>query len=162
MVEAHSGLRAGGRALWRSISASHDLDVSQLAQLTEACRAKDRLDQLDQVLRNGIDPVLLVQVSRTAISMQQLPAALRLPDPVTGRRPQHRGPRGTHRSPLPGGRASVQRLRAVSVTSPSAELLDRDEAALLARGLIVELTAHAGDQVLASLEFRSVAGARRR
>ena len=40
------GLAAGGRALWRDITANHpDLDPQQLVQLTEACRAKDRLDK---------------------------------------------------------------------------------------------------------------------
>ena len=110
------GLGRGGRALWRGITASHDLDPLQHVLLEEACRAKDRLDKLDAVLSG--DPVVwaalaaeldefdgprqvrigpvLAEVNATSRGMSQLLAALRLPDPVTGRRPPRRGPRGVY------------------------------------------------------------------
>lgn len=98
--------------MWVAISESPDLDAAQVVQLTEACRAKDRLDRLDQVLRGDVEvwsrlvhsrrskdyvlriDAVLAQANATANTMKQLLAALRLPDETTGRRPQYRGPRG--------------------------------------------------------------------
>lgn len=95
-------LGTGGLALWDAITGLHDLDPAQEAVLTEACRAKDRLDRLDGMIRSGSqewagnlvvnDPAR--HAVRTADTMKKLLAALRLPDPVTGRRPQYRGARG--------------------------------------------------------------------
>jgi hypothetical protein len=116
------GLGPGGRALWRAIARDHELDGMQLAQLTEACRMKDRCDKLDTLLRGEVEDwaVLLpaddsgteyrLQVAgalskanETANSMKQLLAALRLPDTDTGKRPQRRGPRGAQKPSQPGG-----------------------------------------------------------
>ena len=97
MPDVPTGLRAGGKALWLAISESHDLDAAQQVQLVEACRAKDRLDQFDQVLRAGVDVSMLAQANATARTMKELLTALRLPDAITGRRPQYRGPRGALR-----------------------------------------------------------------
>lgn len=122
--KAPQGLGAGGRKLWFAICSDHeDLDATQLVQLEEACRAKDRLDKLDALLRgdasvwseieldyNG-QPVslridaALVQANATANLMKQLLAALRLPDAVTGKKPQYRGPRGAQKPSIPGGAA---------------------------------------------------------
>ena len=61
---APAGLAAGGRKLWRSIVTEHDLAPAQLVQLTEACRAKDRLDQLDDpVLKQIRDEILNLDVN---------------------------------------------------------------------------------------------------
>ena len=116
-----AGLAAGGRKLWRSIVTEHDLAPAQLVQLTEACRAKDRLDRLDRVLRGDVDTWMtladdsahmncslridaaLSRANDTANLMKQLLAALRLPDPETGKRPQYRGPRGAQAPTVPGG-----------------------------------------------------------
>jgi len=127
------GLGSGGRALWRSITGDHVLAGVQLVQLLEACRAKDRLDKLDQILRADVDTwaslVLdvnsdgqvfelrmtqaLTQANATANVMKQLLAALRLPDEATGKRPQHRGARGVQKPSLPGGKvSSLERARA--------------------------------------------------
>jgi len=102
---APSGLAAGGRALWKAIVEDNDLDAAQLVQLTEACRAKDRLDRLDELLRGDVDTwarlvhrlqtedyelkidAALSQANTTANLMKQLLAALRLPDEATGCRP---------------------------------------------------------------------------
>lgn len=122
-----AGLSTGGRALWKAITGEHpDLDASQLVQLTEACRAKDRLDKLDATLRGEPDvwvklyPDLnsdglvyelrvtnaLVNANATANLMKQLLAAMRLPD-AAGRRPQQRGgSRGAYGAQTPGGKES--------------------------------------------------------
>lgn len=131
-MDAPSGLAAGGRALWDSITEVHsDLDAAQLVQLTEACRAKDRLDKLDALLRGDIDTwaVLvhklqtqdyelridkaLTDANATANLMKQLLAALRLPDEATGKRPQVRSARGSYAPKVPGGKvSSLERARA--------------------------------------------------
>lgn len=116
-----TGLGTGGRALWRAIVSDHELDALQKVQLHEACRAKDRLDQLDRILtgdaeywsevigdadhmtcRLQIAPAL-AKANDTANLMKQLLAALRLPDSDTGKRPQKRGPRGAQKPTVPGG-----------------------------------------------------------
>ena len=127
-----TGLSAGGRALWRDITSAHELDPQQLVQLTEACRAKDRLDKLDEALRGDSNTWMklavdvnsdgsiyelritnaLVQANATANLMKQLLAALRLPDEATGKRPQFRGPRGAQKPSVPKGVSSLDRARA--------------------------------------------------
>ena len=127
-----AGLGPGGRDLWRAITDEHDdLTAPQLVQLTEACRAKDRLDQLDRVLRGDVDTwaeivgddehvscrlqvaPALSKANETANLMKQLLAALRLPDPETGKRPQRRGARGAQKPTVPGGKvSSLERARA--------------------------------------------------
>lgn len=102
------GLREGGAALWRSVVEAHTLDEVQAVQLLEACRAKDRLDQLDLLLRGDVDTWARVmhrtrtedyelhiddalgKANSTANQMKQLLASLRLPDDA-GKRPQQRG-----------------------------------------------------------------------
>jgi hypothetical protein len=134
-MTAPAGLRSGGESLWVAITAAHpDLDASQLAQLEEACRAKDRLDQLDRVLRGDVDSwseavhreaddryelkidAALSKANETANLMKQLLAALRLPDAATGKRPQFRGARGAQKPSVPGGAkvSSIDRARARS------------------------------------------------
>ena len=129
------GLGAGGRALWRDIVKAHDgLDAVQLVQLQEACRAKDRLDKLDEILRGEVEvwttlvessqnpdaaevkiDGALQQANATANLMKQLLAAMRLADPETGKKPQYRGPRGAQAPSVPrsGGKvSSLDRARA--------------------------------------------------
>ena len=113
---APESLSVGGRTLWESIAELHDLDPSQLVQLEEACRAKDRLDKLDRALAGDAhlwmeltvdlnsDGTIyelritnaLAQANATANLMKQLLAALRLPDGVTGKKPQQRSARGAY------------------------------------------------------------------
>ena len=117
----------GGQALWDAITAAHELDPMQSAQLVEACRAKDRLDKLDALLRgdvecwtslvedaSGTTSVLVInraltEANATANLMKQLLAALRLPD-AAGKRPQFRGPRGAQAPTVPGGASKVSSL----------------------------------------------------
>lgn len=131
-----AGLSTGGRSLWRNVTAAHTLDATQKVQLVEACRAKDRLDRLDDLLRGDVDTWMkltvdinsdgqiyelrvtqaLSQANATANLMKQLLAALRLPDAVTGAKPQFHGPRGAQRPSVPGGAkvSSIDRARAAS------------------------------------------------
>lgn len=121
-----TGLSSGGKKLWSEITAVHELDPTQVVQLTEACRAKDRLDQLDALLRGEvsewsrialpqgeyslkIDDVLH-KANTTANIMKQLLAALRLPDEQSGKRPQVRSARGAYSKP--GKVSSLDRARA--------------------------------------------------
>lgn len=133
MTAVPAGLADGGRALWEAIDGDHELDASQLVQLTEACRAKDRLDKLDELLRGDVAcwaevtdyedrPSVLVinsaldKANTTANLLKQLLAALRLPDELTGKKPQYRGPRGANAPKVPGGApakvSSLERARA--------------------------------------------------
>lgn len=120
------GLDVGGRELWSAVTESHTLDATQLVTLTEACRAKDRLDKLDEVLRGDADTWLtlthnlrtedyelkidgaLSAANATANLLKQLLASLRLPDEVSGKKPQQRGgARGAYAAtPKPAGRVS--------------------------------------------------------
>ena len=127
-----TGLGAGGRALWKSITDDHPiLDAGQQVTLLEACRSKDRLDKLDDVLRGDSDTWMtlhvdprssdgtiyelritqaLAQANATANLMKQLLAALRLPDAASGKRPQQRGgARGAY-SATPKAAAKVSSL----------------------------------------------------
>lgn len=122
-MTAPTGLRAGGEALWSAIAEDHELDATQLVQLEEACRIKDRCDALDRAVRdledNGDlkDYIHAVsQANASANQMKQLLAALRLPDPQTGKKPQFRGPRGAQKPTVAGGAqvSSLDRARARS------------------------------------------------
>ena len=128
-MAAPESLGSGGRKLWTAIADANDLDAAQEVQLEEACRAKDRLDRLDALLRGDLDawlsiqefddgrPAVLVinsaltQANATANLMKQLIAALRLPD-EHGKKPQFRGPRGAQKPTTPGGKvSSLERAR---------------------------------------------------
>lgn len=131
-----TGLGPGGRDLWESITDDHDLDAMQRVTLLEACRAKDRLDKLDELLRADVDTwatlhldpsssdgtiyelritQALPQANTTANLLKQLLASLRLPDAATGKTPQKRGgARGAY-SPTAkkaGSVSSLDRARA--------------------------------------------------
>ena len=113
MTATPEGLGSGGSALWSAIDDEHELDAAQLVQLEEACRAKDRLDVLDGLLRQSVESPLLKDANATANLMKQLLAALRLPDPQTGKKPQYRGARGAQKPSTPGGKvSSLDRARA--------------------------------------------------
>jgi hypothetical protein len=127
--DAPAGLGLGGTALWHAISEAHDLDVAQEVQLLEACRAKDRLDKLDLILRAEAETWTrlvdrtqrqhfelvvddaLAKANVTANLLKQLLAALRLPDEATGKRPQVRSARGAYKPRATG--SAKDRLKAV-------------------------------------------------
>ena len=113
-IDTPSGLGPGGRSLWSAITDEHELDAPRLVQLEEACRAKDRCDRLADLLNDEHDSKLQADANTTANLMKQLIAALRLPDPESGKRPQYRGPRGAVKPQQPtGGKvSSLDRARA--------------------------------------------------
>jgi len=126
------GLAIGGRTLWKAVTDEHDLDAVQEVQLLEACRAKDRLDKLDLVLRGDVPnwaviaedrqgnlelriDAALSQANATANQMKQLLAALRLPDEKTGKKPQQRGgARGSYKTTAPAKVTSMDKFRAAA------------------------------------------------
>lgn len=128
MTDSYTDLAAGGRELWDAITGEHELDATQKVQLLEACRAKDRLDRLDAVLRGDADvwmklthrlqtedyelkiDAALTQANSTANLMKQLLVALRLPDAKTGKQPQRRGARGAYQ-PRSGSVTSLDKFR---------------------------------------------------
>jgi uncharacterized protein YbjT (DUF2867 family) len=120
--------------LWKAIVDAHELDACQRVTLEEACRAKDRLDKLDQLLRADVDTwaelvvdansdgqvfelrvtQALSKANETANLMKQLLAALRLPDEA-GKRPQQRGGgRGAYAPGPTGGKPTAGGARKVS------------------------------------------------
>ena len=107
-----AGLRAAGKALYRSVSDHYELDEHEAALLLEAARTTDQLALLDTaVRRNGVlietpqgqraHPAL-VEARGQRITLARLIAALRLPqgeegDRQASARPQRRsGARGTY------------------------------------------------------------------
>jgi hypothetical protein len=52
-VKAPPGLEARGRRLWRDSLAQWSLSPAHLVLLEEACRAVDRLELLDSIIRAG-------------------------------------------------------------------------------------------------------------
>jgi hypothetical protein len=137
-VAAVAEFDAGGAALWRDITEAHKLDAAQLVQLTEACRAKDRLDRLDAVLRGDSETWMrlvhdvrtedyelkvdaaLASANTTANLLKQLLAAMRLPDAASGKRPQQRGgARGSYGAVVPSGGSKVSSLEAARRRSGS-------------------------------------------
>lgn len=132
-----AGLSAGGRSLWKSVTDTHELDAVQEVTLLEACRSKDRLDKLDDVLRGDEETWMrlikddrteyhelkidsaLASANTTANLLKQLLAALRLPDEA-GKKPQQRGgARGAYAAtPKASGKvSSLDRARAAKTGS---------------------------------------------
>lgn len=101
------GLKASGRALWRSLVADFDLDDHEMSVLLEACRTKDSISELQIVLdQEGVivetpqgkraHPAL-VELRQQRITLMRLLGGLRLPvtDEFGVERPAQRrgGPR---------------------------------------------------------------------
>ena len=113
-------LNDGGRALWASLLVQDgtlaDESNPNRVVAVEACRAKDRCDELDAICRESdvmIDngkgqPVAhpaWVEARQQANILKQLIASLRLPDEATGKRPQrHLGASGARK---PNGTGSA-------------------------------------------------------
>lgn len=131
-MTAPKGLNTGGRRLWRQITGEHELDAVQRVQLLEACRTKDHLDKLDELLRGELDAwaritdapneagevkvvinAALDKQMAAANLLKQLLAALRLPDSKTGKKPQQRSARGAYapKKPTGGNVTAIDRAR---------------------------------------------------
>ena len=108
MSETPKGLRSGGTAVWRAITTKHEtLDAPQLALLEAACRQRDRADSLAGAAATG-DASALRHEREASLAMARLLTAMRLPDELSGRRPQARRMRGVQ---APGKVSSLERAR---------------------------------------------------
>lgn len=93
------GLRTAGRALWADVTGDYELEQHEAVLLREACRAADRLDELNEIvaaegvlLHSGDRPhPALVEARQQSIALSRLVASLRLPSGEEGGRPQRRG-----------------------------------------------------------------------
>lgn len=122
------GLGPRGRRLWRAIAASDpkavELGDPRRDIALEACRAGDQLDALADLLADGLtvtDPdtgssrmhPALAAADRLRPLQARLIVALRLPDDVTGAKPQHRGVRGAY-APARGKVTALDQARAAA------------------------------------------------
>lgn len=98
-----SGLKAGGRKLWRSVTDDYELGEHELSILLEASRTVDALDALEKIVRDeGVTNVspqgvrahpALVEARQQRVTLAKLVASLRIPlDDAAedGRLPQRR------------------------------------------------------------------------
>ncbi len=88
-VRAPSGLKAGGRRLWRSVADEYELEEHERAVLLEACRTVDACAALQETLE--ADGVMnaspqgvrahpaLVELRQQRLTLARLTAALRIP-----------------------------------------------------------------------------------
>lgn len=117
MSDVPEGLAEGGAALWTALVGSESgceyvLDAGQLATLEQACRMKDRCDELAAlVAESGADSKAHDREQAASASLARLIAALRLPD-ESGKRPQRRGIRGVQQPSKVGSVSSLERARA--------------------------------------------------
>lgn len=109
-MNSPEGLSDRGNELWASLLEQHPAmsDADKQVAL-EACRTADLIDRLERICLVS-EPVIenergmlvthpaIVEVRQQRQTLKQLVAALRLPDPKTGRQPQRRGARGAYAS----------------------------------------------------------------
>jgi hypothetical protein len=113
-----AGLGEAGRSLWTDVLASFVLEGHELAALTDACRVRDVIAELDEVIaREGTTieretgpaphPVLAA-LARERTLYGRIIASLALPDEETGNHPtRRRGPRGARGYYSTGGRRQL-------------------------------------------------------
>jgi hypothetical protein len=83
--ETPEGLRAAGRALWRSITGDYELEEHEERLLLEACRTADLCDDLagvvdaEGVLVDGRTHPSVVELRQQRILLARLIVALRVP-----------------------------------------------------------------------------------
>ncbi|MDV8148545.1 terminase [Arthrobacter sp. B10-11] len=99
-----SGLKAGGRKLWRSVTSDYELGEHELSILLEASRTVDALDELERIVREeGVTNVspqgvrahpALVEARQQRVTLAKLVASLRIPieedEAAPARTPQQR------------------------------------------------------------------------
>lgn len=104
---APADLGKSGAALWADLVDLAEFDAHEVSLMTEACRVRDRLDELDAVIRaEGVTMTspqgikahpALVEARAQQIVMTRLLASLRIPT-EDDHRPQARGSaRGAYR-----------------------------------------------------------------
>ncbi len=109
------GLGQADRRLWDDVTADFELSAHEEAVLLQACRAADRLEALNDALRDAPLTVrnsrgdltahpLLGEARQTSALLARLCAALGLPSGVQDEAPgaPERGSRRTHRAPYRG------------------------------------------------------------
>lgn len=96
-----AGLRASGRALWRAVLGTYDLEQHELTMLREACRTADSIDGLQNLIDDEglmgetsqgrrVHPAL-VELRQQRIAFARLLTALRVPTGEEDGRTQQRG-----------------------------------------------------------------------
>lgn len=104
------GLGTAGRALWRDANAKYEFDPHEVVILTELCRCRDRLEQLELAIQevgvadsDGKVPQVVREAREQALTAARLSAQLRFPQGAAGdqqggarRQPQRRGTRGIY------------------------------------------------------------------
>lgn len=90
-------LAAAGTALWDSISSDYDLRPDELTMLELACRARDRIAAMEAERGGRVTELgstgqlvahpLIAEIRQTEAQVSGLLAKLKLPDPVTGEKP---------------------------------------------------------------------------
>jgi hypothetical protein len=90
-------MSAAGLRLWDDVTAAVELGPVEAVFLEQACRCADRLELLATTAAAG-DVAAIREERLTSQVQARMLRALRLPDAVTGQRPQRRGgPRGVYR-----------------------------------------------------------------
>lgn len=84
-----TGLKAGGRKLWRSVTDDYELGEHELSILLEAARTVDSLDELQRIVRDeGVTNTspqgvrahpALVEARQQRVTLAKLVASLRIP-----------------------------------------------------------------------------------
>lgn len=102
-----TGLKSGGKSLWKATTAAFELSEHELLVLREACRTVDSLDALQAALdRDGamstssqgdrVHPAL-VELRQQRIALARLFTALQIPlDDDAGRTQRRGNPRGVY------------------------------------------------------------------
>ncbi|HZA16717.1 MAG TPA: hypothetical protein VE645_07445 [Pseudonocardiaceae bacterium] len=96
--KAPRGTGAAGRALWRSIVGTYELEVHERVVLGQLVKVADRIAALDSivdedgVLVDGRAHPALIESRLQRLTLARLLTTLRLPD----QRPQRRGLRGVY------------------------------------------------------------------
>lgn len=101
---APKGTGPAGRALWRDVVGTFELDAAELGLLREAVRTTDALDALNAVVAaDGVlDPTTgkahpaLVEARQQRMALARLVASLRLPDDNDDRAQRRGAARGTY------------------------------------------------------------------
>lgn len=113
-----------GLRLWTSIHEQHPkISDAEREVALEACRVADRLERLDRICRAS-EPVIetdkgqllthpaFAEARQQQNLLKQLVASLRMPEAVSGKRPQTRPARGVQQPKGAGSVSSLDRARA--------------------------------------------------